>query len=169
MIDKKTILLVEDCSDDVDLVTRLVWRYFGPAQSLHHCATMAEAEAYLDSSGSEICAVLLDLGLPDTANPIDTFRRLKKYAVDMPLVILTGAQDHDLALKLMEEGAEDFICKNQIFSAPDSLRNAIEFAVRRHDLLRMTDKKAEDAKAEKDMLMSWMNGDYSVQKRGNDQ
>jgi DNA-binding NtrC family response regulator len=166
MVEKKKILLVEDSRDDVDLIKRIVWRYFGPDQVIDHCASMCDAEQYVHEGAASVRTVLLDLGLPDTANAVETFQRMKRFSSEIPVVVLTGSQDYSLALRLVEEGAEDFVCKGRLLQAPDMLRNAMEFSVRRHELVRANGKKAREAADEKDMLLSWMNGGYSVQGAG---
>ena len=158
----KIVLLVEDNPDDVDLAVKTIKRYFGPAQNIMHCKTMAETESFVSQRKEEITAVLLDLGLPDTANPGETFTRIRKFSQDVPVVIMTGSQDHALALRLVEEGADDFINKGQLLTSPELLRNAIEFAIRRHELLKESEKKAKTAISEKEQIIAWMGGGYSI-------
>jgi DNA-binding response OmpR family regulator len=66
--------------------------------------------------GNAFDLILLDLGLPDSGG-LDTFRRLKDAAADLPIVILTGNTDQEAAITAVQEGAQDFLIKGQITGA----------------------------------------------------
>src|SRR4051812_45709042 len=99
------ILLVEDSPEDAYLVQRTINKSLSGRFDVSHKSTMAEAEIYIRDHKDEISLILLDLGLPDTKNGHDTFQHMKQYAPDIPVVVLTGMEDHDLALLLVREGA----------------------------------------------------------------
>ncbi len=71
--------------------------------------------------------VLLDLVLPDSRG-LDTFLRWKANAPQIPVVVLTGLDDMALATRAVENGAQDYLLKNQITAAllSRSLRYAVE-------------------------------------------
>ena len=48
--------------------------------------------------------VLLDLGLPDSQG-LDTLRTLRQANPQMAIVVMTGRDDEELALKALQEGA----------------------------------------------------------------
>ncbi len=158
------ILLVEDSPDDAFLVCRTIDKHFPGRFQVSHKATMADAEAYIKDHKDDINLILLDLGLPDTKNGRDTFDHMKEYAPEIPIVILTGLEDHDLALSLVREGAEDFVNKGLMHDKPELLRDVLEFATCRHQLVGDTHKKHQQSIKEKDEVISWMSGDYSVKK-----
>jgi PAS domain S-box-containing protein len=56
--------------------------------------------------------ILLDLGLPDSQG-LDTFIKLHKESPDIPIVILSGLTDEDLALQAIQFGAQDYLVKRQ--------------------------------------------------------
>jgi len=60
----------------------------------------------------EIDLVLLDLTLPDGFG-IDTFIQLKSSVRKVPVIILTGLPDTDLALDAIKEGAQDYLVKGE--------------------------------------------------------
>ena len=72
--------------------------------------------------------VLLDLVLPD-GRGLETFLRWKAEGAEIPVVVLTGLDDMDLATRAVESGAEDYLLKNQI--NPALLARALRYAVER--------------------------------------
>jgi signal transduction histidine kinase len=88
--------------------------------------SLAEAVQAL-SSGSYDC-LLLDLGLPDSQG-IDTVRVALEKAPSVPIVVLTGEEDDEIADHALREGAQDFLEKAQL--EPRTLGRAIRHAVDR--------------------------------------
>jgi signal transduction histidine kinase len=72
--------------------------------------------------------VLLDLSLSDSFG-LDTLKKLQESVPDIPVVVLTGADDRSVALQAMATGAQDYLVKDQI-SAP-LLERAIRYAIER--------------------------------------
>jgi DNA-binding NtrC family response regulator len=156
------ILLVEDSPEDAYLVRRTIDKNLPGRFEVSHRSTMAEAETYIRDHKQDISLILLDLGLPDTQNGRDTFAHIKQFIPDIPVVVLTGMEDHELAVALVREGAEDFVNKGLIHQKPELLRDAVEFASCRHQLMGETAKKHKENIKEKDEIISWMSGDYSI-------
>ncbi len=77
-------------------------------------------------------AALLNLNLTDTRG-LETFRQSQRAAPDLPVILIVDPQDEILAIRLMREGAQDFLVKKQVDTAP--LAHAIRNAVSRHRLL----------------------------------
>jgi signal transduction histidine kinase len=101
---------------------------------LTHLMRMRDALVHLAKGGVDI--VLLDMGLPD-GHGLDTVRRARAVAPDVPLIVLTGLDDEALAAEAMKEGAQDYLIKGQIENRalPRALRHAIE----RHRMQAETD------------------------------
>ena len=156
------ILLVEDSPEDAYLVRRTIDKNLPGRFEVSHKTTMADAETYIKEHKDDISLILLDLGLPDTSNGRDTFAHIKPFVPDIPVVVLTGMEDHELAVALVRDGAEDFVNKGLIHQKPELLRDAVEFAACRHQLMGETVKKHEENIKEKDQIISWMSGDYSI-------
>lgn len=72
--------------------------------------------------------VLLDLSLPDSFG-LDTLRKLQAIAPDIPVVVLTGADDRALSLQAMATGAQDYLVKDQI--SAQLLERSIRYAIER--------------------------------------
>lgn len=59
--------------------------------------------------------VLLDVRLPGGVGGREVLRRLRaeNATANLPIIVLTGQEDDQLELTLLEEGADDYIRKNQ--------------------------------------------------------
>jgi PAS domain S-box-containing protein len=71
--------------------------------------------------------VLLDQDLPGHAG-LDMLRDLRRFGLDIPVVMLTGPNDPETAAALMKAGAADFLPKTSLSS--DRLEAAVRTAVR---------------------------------------
>jgi signal transduction histidine kinase len=128
------VLLVEDNAGDARLLREMFSKEKPGSFELTHLLRMSEAVIRLAQGGVDI--VLLDMGLPDE-HGLDTVRRAHAVAPGVPLIVLTGLDDEELAAKAMKEGAQDYLIKGQIENRalPRALRHAIE----RHRMQTETD------------------------------
>src|SRR5262249_32749914 len=76
--------------------------------------------------------VLLDLSLPD-AHGLETFTQTKARFPATPIVVLTGHDDHQMALAAVKAGAQDYLTKDSLNA--DLLGRSISHAIERHRLL----------------------------------
>jgi PAS domain S-box-containing protein/putative nucleotidyltransferase with HDIG domain len=76
---------------------------------------------------NDIGLVLLDLGLPDSQG-FDTFAQAHAQAPRMPIVVLSGVADENLAIKTVQKGAQDYLVKGDLdsYSLLRTMRYAIE-------------------------------------------
>ncbi|MCB1556377.1 MAG: response regulator [Alphaproteobacteria bacterium] len=146
------VLLVEDSKTDAYVVIRALSKRASCPCDIIHAHSMKEAEQHLlNEKGIDI--VLLDLGLPDTVDNHDTFKRLDEARGDIPVIVLTSVHDHALAVGLVDSGAADYVRKASIHSDPEILCDAVDFAVCRH-------KNVSKMIQEKDQVIGWMRGTY---------
>jgi len=122
----KTLLLVEDNLGDARLLREMLNEQGSNYAQLMHVESMRAAENYLSKHAVDI--ILLDLGLPD-AQGLDVVRRAYASAPRIPLVVLTGLDDESLALQTLQEGAQDYLIKDQIETR--GLMRALRYAVER--------------------------------------
>ena len=73
-------------------------------------------------------AVLLDLNLPD-CHGFDTFSSVHCRFPKVPIIVLTGSVDEELATKAVKEGAQDYLFKDELTSR--NLSHASLFAIQR--------------------------------------
>jgi len=118
------VLLVEDNDDDVLLIRESL---SGTALEIDRAERLSTALARLTSGTFD--AVLLDLSLPD-AWGLDTIRRLRREAAAVPIVVLTGLNDEEIAMRAVEEGAQDYLFKGQ--SDGHLLARSLRYAIQRH-------------------------------------
>jgi Flp pilus assembly CpaE family ATPase len=119
------LLLVEDNPADVRAVEETL-----AAQNTAKFVVVAAAtlrEALIRVSGERFDAVLLDLSLPD-ARGLDSLAGMRRRAPDMPIVVMTGLSDEALAIKAVNEGAQDYLVKGEAdgFALARRLRFAVE-------------------------------------------
>ena len=71
--------------------------------------------------------VFLDYGLPD-GDGLSLVKHLREAGLKVPLIVLTGQGDEQIAVELMKAGASDYIAKNKL--SPDSLSRSLSNAMR---------------------------------------
>jgi signal transduction histidine kinase/DNA-binding response OmpR family regulator len=118
------VLLVEDNDDDALLIGESL---SGTTIDLERAERLSTALARLNPEKFD--AVLLDLSLPDGSG-LDTIRRLRAQAAALPIVVLTGLNDEEVAVKAVEEGAQDYLVKGQ--ADGHLLARSLRYAIQRH-------------------------------------
>jgi len=85
--------------------------------------------------------ILLDLGLPDSQG-MDTFSKVHSQAADVPIVILTGLAEIEIAVEAVKAGAQDYLVKGDVFDS--MLRRSLRYAIERkrvEEQLRESEKR----------------------------
>lgn len=125
------VLLVEDSPTDASLICRIF------SLSERDGAQLIQVDKLEDAI--DLCqdvpfdVVLLDLGLPDS-DGLDTVIEFHQAEPDIPIVVLTGSNDEELALQALSQGAQDYLVKDQITS--QLLIRAIRYAIERGELFK---------------------------------
>ena len=73
--------------------------------------------------------ILLDLDLPDSAG-YETFLRVRAQAPETPIIVLTGTDDDETALKAAEGGVQDYLVKG--LQQPKVIARCVKMALHRH-------------------------------------
>ncbi len=105
------VLMIEDSIDDADLVKIMLNRARGPVFTIVTAQQLAEGLQCLREQTFDV--VLLDLGLPDITG-IDAVRNVRKEFPEIPLIVLTGFDDEQVALKMLQMDVQDYLIKGQI-------------------------------------------------------
>jgi signal transduction histidine kinase/HPt (histidine-containing phosphotransfer) domain-containing protein len=123
------VLLVEDNLPDARLIAELL-RESGELFAVTHCERLAEAQEHLRGRPPE--AVLLDLSLPDSQG-LATLERVLAAAPAVPVLVLTGLADQQLATEAIAKGAEDYLIKGETYGRV--MARAIHYAIQRKRML----------------------------------
>ena len=121
------MLLIEDNPGDLFLLREMVsGESHGRFLIAAEAGDLAAGIAHL--TAGEIDVVLLDLSLPDSSG-VDTFTAAHKAAPDVPIIVLSGMDDEDLALQTVQLGAQEYLVKGRINS--QVLHRALRYAIER--------------------------------------
>src|SRR5918911_2772371 len=105
---KIEVLLVEDNPGDARLVEIMLSKARPGDFEVTNVARLGEAIERLDDSMFDV--ILLDLSLPDS-DSMETVYQTRMAAPRTPVVVLTGQDDEEVALKALQGGAEDYLVK----------------------------------------------------------
>ena len=133
------VLLIEDNPADARLTCELL----AEVPSLHAELVLADtlAAGLARLAAEEFSVVLADLSLPD-ARGVETVRRLRHKQPRVPLVVLTGLDDERSAVEMLQNGAQDYLVKDQ--GNGPILARAIHYAIeRKRTELQLTEAKEE--------------------------
>jgi signal transduction histidine kinase len=127
------VLLIEDNLGDARLLAEVLRDAPGKPFELVHAALVSSALERLSQEHFE--AILLDLSLPD-GQGFGVLRRLLDVAPSIPVLVLTGLQDEQMALNALSAGAQDYLVKGS--HDGDFIARAIRYAIQRKQLLERT-------------------------------
>jgi predicted DNA binding protein len=147
-------LLIEDNPGDVRLIEEMLRgsetlvqrfdlgeRFTGDIQ-IHHEETL---ESGLDRlSEGIIDVILLDLGLPDSTG-LETLTAVSDATDFIPIVVLTGLNDQAMGIKAIQQGAQDYLVKDEVTS--DLLARSVHYAIERNRQERERARRREQLEA----------------------
>jgi sigma-B regulation protein RsbU (phosphoserine phosphatase) len=140
------VLLIEDNIADVDLIkdafedAALDPALSGAVFELEQVDRLrAGMERLL---AGDVDVVLLDLSLPDSQG-FETFVKLERTSPTTPIVVLSGLDDEQMAVRAVREGAQDYLVKGRVDGI--TLTRSIRYAVERK---RSEDERAQMARAQ---------------------
>jgi signal transduction histidine kinase len=125
---KTTVLLVEDNPGDTRLVEEMLDNSGTNSYDITHLESLSAALDQLSEARPDI--ILLDLNLPDS-HGAETFDSVAEHDIDAPVVVLTGLDDEQLGLQLVQQGAQDYLVKGEL--SPMLLKKSIVYAIERHE------------------------------------
>jgi CheY-like chemotaxis protein len=105
------ILLIEDNPGDARLIQEILGEEKDVTFTLTKAKRLAEGIKLLTAGGMDV--VLLDLSLPDSSG-LETFIKIHTSIPNIPVIILSGLNDEDMALRAVHEGAKDYLVKGQV-------------------------------------------------------
>jgi len=147
-----SILYIEDNPDDVQYLKQIIFTWNranhlnlnrGEATQnpdtdfaigsfhLAHASTLAEGINLLEKEKADV--VLLDLSLPD-GDGLETLRMVLEQYADIPIVVLSGHDDENLALEALQIGAQDYLVKEH--ANGHLIIRAVRYAIERRKTLQ---------------------------------
>jgi PAS domain S-box-containing protein len=129
MADPTRVLLVEDNPADARLIRELLNEAAPGRFVVTVVGRLDTALAHLAKEGTD--AILLDLNLPDSRG-LETAEGVRRAAPRVPVVVLTGLDNDEMALQAVQRGAQDFLVKGKVEG--QGLVRAIRYAVERQGL-----------------------------------
>jgi len=132
------IILVEDNPGDALIIQEMLKEIYENKFDLHRFKLVEDGLKHLDE---DYDIMLLDLNLPDSQG-IETFNTMNNNAPELPIIILTGLIDEELAINIVSEGAQDYLVKGQIDK--QLLSRSIKYSIERKHIeidLRKSEEK----------------------------
>ncbi|MBI2995991.1 MAG: response regulator transcription factor [Candidatus Melainabacteria bacterium] len=120
------VLLVEDSDGDAKFIHEILSGTSSPKFDVIRQERLSGAMKTIGNGDIDI--ILLDLSLPDS-HGLETFVTLNSKAKNIPIIVLTGLNDEEIAIKAVQEGAQDYIVKGQLEKS--ALIRSIRYAIGR--------------------------------------
>ncbi|MEM7254031.1 MAG: response regulator, partial [Pseudomonadota bacterium] len=138
------VLFFEDNPADAHIVQLALEETPNQRFSIDIVDTFAKGIESLQRERYEL--VMLDLNLPD-ASGLESMRRLRA-ASELPVVVISGEADEQLAIDAVKAGAQDFVLKGQFH--PELLGRLLTYAIERHAM----EQQRLEAERERRRLMA---------------
>jgi signal transduction histidine kinase len=141
VVEPLRVLLVEHEQRDAQLLTEAFRRAAGSAATLVAAGDLAGALDLLRAGGLDV--VLLDAGLTGTGDGcLAAIERVRANAPGVPIVLLTGKSDEELALAALHAGAQDHLVKSETNGR--LLVRALRYALERHRFAEALQQKSDE-------------------------
>ena len=119
------VLLIEDGEGDARLIQELLSEAPGRPFTLRWESRLSSG---LARAREGVDAVLLDLSLPDSLG-LATLAAFQAAAPHVPVVVMTGLDDNEVAAAAIQRGAQDYVVKGRLDA--EALARAILYAIER--------------------------------------
>ena len=120
------VLLIEDNPGDTRLIQEMLAEDPGTPFNLRCVDRLSRGLEALALKGTGL--VLLDLSLPDS-HGLETFAKVYAHSPKVPIIVLSGNDDQQLALYAVKSGAQDYLVKGKIDR--ELLLRAMQYSIER--------------------------------------
>ncbi len=127
--EKIKVLLIEDNAMDAELICDMLSRLHNIRFEIERADRLSSVMTH--AVGTRYDIVLTDLGLPDSSG-IDTFVGVRSMIRDTPVIVLSGLNDEDIALRAVHQGAQDYLAKGAING--ELLLKSIRYSIERQKI-----------------------------------
>ncbi len=119
------ILLLADAAEFATQIEEILHDVEGLEFELQIRHTVTSGRTYLEHE--PIALILLDLSL-EGSQGLECLERVRKLRAKIPIIVFGGSDDESLALRAMQDGAQDYLVKSEIkrHLLVRSIRHAIE-------------------------------------------
>lgn len=152
------LLLIEDNPSDARLIEVMLEHASNGLFEIEHVERLSAGLKRIEQGGINV--VLSDLSLPDS-DGLDTFARLHAKAPQIPIIVLSGLNDTNLALKAVHEGAQDYLIKGEVDG--QLLVRAMRYAIERKHMSEQLAHYAEELRAKNAQLEADFNMAREIQ------
>ncbi len=126
-IEHLRVLLVEDDEEEQQHFTNMLFGDDSKCQfECVRTSRLGTGMRMLKDGGYNV--IVTDLSLPD-ARGLDAVAGLRRSAPELPIVVISGTHDEELAIQAVKAGATDYLVKSEV--SRQSLRRTIRYAVER--------------------------------------
>lgn len=152
------VLLIEDNPGDARLIEIML---NDAGEDLFNIESVDRLQAGLDRLAEDgVDVVLLDLSLPDSQG-LATFVQLHARAPWLPIIVLSGLNDTNMAVQAVHEGAQDFLVKGQVDG--QLLARAMRYAIERKRMAEQLSRYAEELRSKNAQLEADFNMAREIQ------
>lgn len=130
-LEKVTIVIIEDNQGDFVLIEDYLLEKFKQIEIVHF-TDFETAKTYLQEAHEQVSLLLLDLHLPDLKG-IELINKMVALNFHIPIIILSGYSDLDLAKRSLQIGVYDYLIKDEI--NPVVLHKTIIYALNRSNYI----------------------------------
>ena len=132
------VLLIEDNPVDAAVIRSYLETAVDLSTRLEHVCGLSAGLNQLAANRFDV--ILLDLGLPESIG-LETLGFVQPQSGNVPIVVLTGLDEDEIAVEAVQMGADDYLTKNRLDS--HLLIRAIRYAIE-----RARRRRAEEALAD---------------------
>ena len=122
----QSVLLIEDNPGDARLIREMLAEEPVAPFRLAHADRLSRGIEVLAQKATDL--VLLDLSLPDS-HGLETFSKVYAHSPKVPIIVLTGNDDQQLALYAVKSGAQDYLVKGKLDR--ELLLKAMQYSIER--------------------------------------
>ncbi|MEH2073326.1 MAG: ATP-binding protein [Nostoc sp.] len=140
MLDTSTLLIIDDCAADRKIYRRYLLK--DPHQSYQIFEADCAEEGLALCQKIRCDVILLDFCLPDMSG-LELFDRMQQeiFQTSVPVIMLTGRGDEEVAVQVMKRGALDYLVKHNV--TQDVLQLAVRNAIKQSCLQAQLNKTQE--------------------------
>jgi DNA-binding response OmpR family regulator len=145
--DTISILLIEDDDEDALLIQKFLAPSVKCSFHITRAVRLVTGLEALEKGSFDI--VMQDLGLPDSQG-LDTFLRVQEKSPGLPVIVLTGNDNDEVATLAVQKGAQDFLVKGQVTGG--MVARSIRYAIERKKLLTQLESSLKEIKVLQGLL-----------------